>query len=71
VRQPQRLQWTPDLTLSSAIGNCGGLGDFGNPKGVRIIRNGNVEGTFNYRELIKNPSTDPKLLPGDQVLVPE
>lgn len=71
VKQPQRLPWTPDLTLSSAIGNCGGLGEFGSQKGIRVVRNGTVAGTFNYKDLIKDPSIDPKLLPGDQVQVPE
>lgn len=71
VRQPQRLSWSSDLTLSSAIGNCAGLSDFGSPKGIRIIREGKIFGAFNLTELQKDPSKDPKLLPGDQVLVRE
>ena len=71
VRQPQRLQWSNDLTLTSAIGNCAGLSDFGSPKGIRIIRNQAVFGTFNLTLLQKDPSQDPKLLPGDQVVVRE
>jgi hypothetical protein len=71
VRQPQRLTWSPDLTLGSAIGNCAGLNDFGSPKGVRIIRDGKIFGVFNYNEILKDPSKDQKLLPGDQVLVRE
>jgi polysaccharide export outer membrane protein len=71
VRQPQRLVWSQDLTLSSAIGNCAGLSDFGSPKGVRLIREGKIAGVFNLPEIQKDPSKDPKLLPGDQVLVRE
>ncbi len=71
VRQPQRLMWSNDLTLTSAVGNCAGLSDFGSPKGIRIIRNQNVFGVFNLTELQKDPSKDPKLLPGDQVVVRE
>jgi polysaccharide export outer membrane protein len=71
VRQPQRLQWSSDLTLSSAIGNCAGLSDFGSPKGIRVIRDGKIAGVFDLRQLQKDPSKDPKLLPGDQVLVRE
>lgn len=71
VRQPQRLSWSSDLTLSSAIGNCAGLSDFGSPKNIRIIREGKIFGSFNLNELQKDPSLDPKLLPGDQVLVRE
>ncbi len=71
VRQPQRLPWSPDLTLTSGIGNCGGLGEFSNGKNIRIIRNQQVVGTYNYKDLQKSPANDPKLLPGDQVTVPE
>src|SRR5688500_3711295 len=71
VRQPQRLQWTPDLTLASSIGHCGGLGDFSNGKNIRLVRNGAIAGVFHLKELQKNPAIDPKLLPGDQVQVPE
>jgi len=71
VRSPQRLSWSSDLSLSSAIGNCQGLSDFGSAKGIRIIREGKIAGTFNLNEIQKDPSKDPKLLPGDQVLVHE
>lgn len=70
VRQPQRLQWSPDMTLVSAIGNCGGLDEFSNGKGIRIIREGRVAGMFNWKDLERDPSIDPKLLPGDLVTVP-
>jgi len=71
VRAPQRLQWSADLTLSSGIGNCQGLSDFGSPKGIRIIREGKVAGTYNLKDIQKDPAVDPKLLPGDQVVVRE
>ena len=71
VKQPNRLPWSSDMTLGSAIGNSGGLGDFGNPKGIRIIREGKVFGIYNYKEIQKDPAKDVKLLPGDQVTVPE
>ena len=71
VRAPQRLQWNPDLSLSSAIGNSGGLSDFGSPKNIRIVREGKVVGTYNLKEIQSDPGRDPKLLPGDQVMVRE
>lgn len=71
VRQPQRVPWTPDLTLMSGIGAAQGFADFGRQKGIRIIRGGGVAGTYNFKDLLKDPSLDPKLLPGDQVLIPE
>lgn len=69
VRAPQRLQWTGDMTLTSAIGNAGNLNDFGSKKGVRLIRGGKVFGTYDLRDFEKSLAGDPKLLPGDQVIV--
>jgi protein involved in polysaccharide export with SLBB domain len=69
VRAPQRLQWSQDLTLRTAIENAGGLDDFGNKKGVRLIRDGRIFQTYDLRVLEKDPSQDPKLMPGDQVFV--
>jgi polysaccharide export outer membrane protein len=71
VRAPQRLQWSPDLTLASSIGNAGGIGDFGDQKKVRLVREGKVLGVFNLKQFVNDPASDPKLLPGDQVIVPE
>jgi protein involved in polysaccharide export with SLBB domain len=71
VRAPQRLQWSTDLTLRTAIENCGGLDDFGKKKGVRLIRDGKIIQKYDLRALEKDPSQDPKLMPGDQVYVPK
>ena len=71
VRQPQQRQWFPDLTLKSAIQSAGSLNEFASGKGIRIIRDGKVFGTYDYKKISRDPSTDPKLLPGDQVDVPE
>ena len=68
VRNPQRLQWSPDLTLNQAI-ELAGLGEFGSKKGVRLIREGKVQ-VYDARKFDKDPSQDPKLLPGDQISVP-
>jgi polysaccharide export outer membrane protein len=71
VRMPQRLQWSPDVTLSSAIGDCGGLGDFGRGDKIRLVREGRIVGVYRLKDIQKEPAWDPKLLPGDQVIVPE
>lgn len=71
VRAPQRLQWSPDLTLSSAIGNCQGLNDFGSPKGIQVVRGGKIAGIYNLNDIRKDPAKDTQLLPGDQVVVRE
>ncbi len=68
VRAPQRLVWTPDLTLRAAIDLAGGLSDFGTMKGVKLIREGAVQ-IFDGRKFETNPAEDPRLLPGDQIVV--
>ncbi len=71
VKNPGRVLWNGDLTLTTAIGQCGGPGDFPDLKKVRIIRDSRIIGTFSIPQINKNPALDPTLLPGDQVVVPE
>ena len=71
VRGPGRQQWTPDMTLGSAIGAAGGLDDFTSGKGIQVIREGKIGGVFNFKDIRKDPANDPKLLPGDQVVIPQ
>jgi polysaccharide export outer membrane protein len=65
VRAPQRIMWSADLTVLSAITAAGGAGDFGG-KWVDLIRRGKPA-TINLKELKKDPSKDFPLLPGDQL----
>ena len=65
VRSAQRLAWSSDLTLMSAIMAAGGPGDFASKK-VNLIRSGQVM-TYEYYKLKKKPADDPKVLPGDQI----
>ena len=71
VKGPGKQQWASDLTLGSAIGSAGGISDFGSPKGIQVVRDGKILGTYNYKEIQKDPSKDIKLLAGDQVIVKE
>lgn len=71
VRMPQRLPWNVDVTLSSAIGDCGGLSDFGRGNKIRLVRERRIVGVYRLKDIRDEPSKDPKLLPGDQVIVPE
>ena len=71
VKAPGKQLWTADLTLVTAIGSAQGLSEFGSPKGVRVIRDGKVFGTYNLKDLDKDPAKDIKLLAGDQVIVKE
>src|SRR5262249_7953938 len=71
VKVPQRLSWSSDLTLSRAIGNCAGLNEWANPKKIRVIRDAKIRGFYNLKEVEDKPERDPKLLPGDHIIVPE
>ncbi|HSI12046.1 MAG TPA: polysaccharide biosynthesis/export family protein [Chthoniobacter sp.] len=71
VRSPQRLQWSSDVTLSSAIGECGGFTDFAQGSKIRLVRDGKIAGVYRLKDLQRDPARDPKLSPGDQVIVPE
>ena len=71
VKGPGKQPWASDLTLGSAIAGAGGISDFGSPKGIKVIRDGKILGTFDYREIQKDPSKDIKLLASDQVIVKE
>jgi len=65
VRGPGRIQYTPDLTLMSALNAAGGPNDFAGSK-VELIRGGK-RSTYDLRKLRKDPSQDPRVIPGDQI----
>jgi protein involved in polysaccharide export with SLBB domain len=69
VRAPQRVPFTADLTLMGAISASGGFTEFANRGKVRLLRDQKTT-TFDAREILKNPSKDIRLKPGDQVDVP-
>jgi polysaccharide export outer membrane protein len=69
VRQPGRVPFTADLTLMSAINAAGGFNDFANPRKVRLVRGGKAT-VYDAVALRKDPSGDPRILPGDQIDVP-
>ncbi len=68
VRSPQRVAYTPDLTLLSAIAACGGFNEFAKQTDVTVSRGDKVE-RFNARELRRFPDRDPRLQPGDKIFV--
>lgn len=68
VKGPGRIPYTADLTLMSAIAAAGDFTEFADRKKVRLIR-GDRGSTYNIKDIGKNPETDPKLLPGDQISV--
>lgn len=70
VKAPQRVAYSPDMTVTSAINAAGDFSEFANQKAVRLVRGGKVI-MVNCKEVRKDPSKDPRVLPGDQIQVPE
>jgi len=69
VRGPQRVLYTSDLTLLSAITSCGGFDEYANRHKV-TIRRGKDLITVDATTAERNPAADPPLYPGDQIHVP-
>jgi protein involved in polysaccharide export with SLBB domain len=65
VRAPGRVPYTSDLTLLSALNAAGGPSEFAGDK-IRLTREGKAT-YYSTKKLRKDPSKDPKILPGDQV----
>jgi polysaccharide export outer membrane protein len=70
VRSPGAIPWSQDLTLSTALKRAGGQSDFGSISKIKVTRDGKVT-VYNLKRAAKQPEQNPKLLPGDEVDVPE
>ena len=70
VKAPQRVPYTPDMTVLSAINAAGDFNEFANQAKVQLLRDGKAI-TVNCKELRRDPSKDPGVRPGDQIQVPE
>lgn len=70
VKAPQRVAYTPDMTVMSAINAAGDFTDYADQKKVYLTHDGKL--TFvNCKKARVNPSEDVKVLPGDQIQVRE
>lgn len=69
VRQPGRIPYSPDLTLMSAINAAGGTNDFAK-QAAFLTREGKRQ-QYDLKQIRKEPGTDPKIVPGDQIEVPQ
>ncbi|MGC3989626.1 MAG: polysaccharide biosynthesis/export family protein [Chthoniobacteraceae bacterium] len=67
VRSPGRIQYTSDLTITSAINAAGGPSDFAGD-GITLTRDGK-RSSYSLKKLQKNPALDIKVIPGDQISV--
>lgn len=70
VRQPRRVEYTSDLTLLGAISAAGGFTDYADQRKVRLMRGGRAQ-IVDIKAVRNNPSLDIRLLPGDQIEVPQ
>lgn len=68
VRAPGRIPYTPDLTLMSTINAAGGFNEFADQKKIRLVHEGKVQ-IIDARKIRRDPSTDPRIAPGDQIEV--
>ncbi len=69
VRSPQRVPFTPDLTILAAINACGGFTEYADQSKVSLLRDGHRT-LINIKEVRKNPEKDVQLKPGDTIEVP-
>ncbi|MEX1118552.1 MAG: polysaccharide biosynthesis/export family protein [Terrimicrobiaceae bacterium] len=70
VRAPQRVAYTPDLTVLGAITAAGGFTEYADQAKVRLLRDGKVT-MLSIRDVRKDPSKDVPLKPGDKIEVPQ
>lgn len=70
VNSKGRIPYTPDMTVMTAIGAAGDFTIYANQGKVRLIRGSNVQ-EINCKKIRSNPSLDVKVLPGDNIQVPQ
>ncbi len=70
VRTPRRVEYTEDLTVLSAISAAGGFTEYADQRKVRLLRGGQVQ-LVDIKAVRSKPSLDIRLLPGDQIEVPQ
>lgn len=70
VNSKGRVPYTPDMTVMSAIGAAGDFTIYADQGHVRLIR-GNTVKIVNCKKMRGNPSLDEKVLPGDNIQVPQ
>jgi protein involved in polysaccharide export with SLBB domain len=70
VKAPQRVPYTPDLTILATINAAGGFSAFADQRKVRLLR-GNEVMVIDIRKVRSNPSLDIPVEPGDRIEVPQ
>jgi len=70
VRAPERVPYTPDLTVLSCINAAGGFSSYADQRRVRLLRGTEVT-IVDVKKIRGNPSLDIPLQPGDKIEVPQ
>jgi protein involved in polysaccharide export with SLBB domain len=70
VKAPQRVNYTADLTILSAINAAGGFTPFADQRKVRLLRGSQVT-VINVKKIRGNPTLDIPVYPGDKIEVPQ
>ena len=70
VKQPGRQLYIGTVTVTKAIQSAGDFTDFANRSKVWLIRNNGERIKVNCIKAAEDPSLDPPVYPGDQILVP-
>jgi polysaccharide biosynthesis/export protein VpsN len=69
VVRPGRIVWTPDLTVAKAIQAAGGFTLYAKETRVSLVREQRPY-DLDVKLAQKDPSQDPRLIPGDSIQVP-
>lgn len=70
VKQPGRQLYIGETTVTKAIQSAADFTDFANRKKVWLIRSNGQRIKVNCVKAAEDPSLDPPVYPGDQILVP-
>jgi len=70
VKSPQRVAYTPDLTVLAAINAAGGFSAFADQRRVRLLRSDQVI-MVDVHKVRSTPSLDVAVEPGDRIEVPQ
>jgi len=68
VQRPGRISWTPDLTVAKAIQAAGGFTLYAKENAVSLVRE-QAAYSVDVKAARKDPSRDPRLVPGDSLQV--
>ncbi len=69
VKNPGRFIWSEDTTLMKAINTASGFTDYANRRRVQLARGKEPPRFFDCQQLLRDPSKDVQIRPGDTVTV--